>query len=66
MPLTPEQQALQKQIEASRKELIAIANFITDKGLKLKQSAFQEQPLEIFRGKQLLPAIPWLNSTPFY
>lgn len=37
VPLTPEQLAFQKQIEASRKELIGVANLITEKGLKLKQ-----------------------------
>ncbi len=39
-----------KKIEEHRKELIGIANFISNKGLKFKQGFFQEKQFDYFRG----------------
>ena len=36
---------MMKKIEEHRKELIGIANFISNKGLKFKQGFFQEKQL---------------------
>jgi hypothetical protein len=41
----------QKKVEACRKELIGIANFISEKGLKFKQASTHEAVLDYFRGK---------------
>lgn len=40
-----------KKVEDQRKELTNIANFISNKGLKLKTALFNENQLDYFRGK---------------
>jgi hypothetical protein len=40
--MTPEQAEFMKKVERTRKELIAIANFITSKGIKIKSAMFNE------------------------
>ena len=50
-PLTPQELEFKKKIEDNKKELIAIANFISNKGLKLKTAQFQEGQFDYFRGK---------------
>jgi hypothetical protein len=52
-PLTPEEIEFKKKVEAHRQELIAIANFISNKGLKQKIAQFQEGKFDYFRGKTL-------------
>ena len=39
-----------KKLEVQRKELTAIANFISNKGLKLKTALFNENQFDYFRG----------------
>ena len=39
-PLTPQEIEMKKKIDLYRKELAGIANFISNKGLKLKQGFF--------------------------
>ena len=41
---------MMKKIEAQRKELTHIANFISDKGLKIKTAMFNENQIDYFRG----------------
>lgn len=41
---------LMKKIEEQRKELIGVANFISDKGLKIKQASTHSQQIDYFRG----------------
>eukprot|EP00347_Sterkiella_histriomuscorum_P004222 403361278 len=40
----------QKKVELCRKELVHIANFITEKGLKIKQASTHENMVDYFRG----------------
>ena len=51
-PMTPQEIEFKKKVEENKKELIAIANFISNKGLKLKTAQFQEGTFDYFRGKK--------------
>jgi hypothetical protein len=51
--MTPEQMEFIKKLEAQRKELTQVANFISSKGLKLKTALFNENQFDYFRGKYL-------------
>ena len=48
--MTPEQMEFLKKVEIHRKELTLIAQFISNKGLKLKSALFNEQQFDYFRG----------------
>ena len=48
--MTPEQAEFVKKLEKQRKELINIANFISNKGLKLKNAMFDQNSFDYFRG----------------
>jgi translocation protein SEC62 len=51
--MTSQDIEFKKKAEENKKELIAIANFISNKGLKLKTAQFQEGTFDYFRGKRL-------------
>lgn len=40
------------RVDQKRKELINIANFISDQGLKIKQASTHDKVLDYFRGKK--------------
>lgn len=47
-----------KKVEAQRKELINIANFIANKNLKIKSAMFRENQIDYFRGMLKSIVIP--------